>query len=118
MYKCCFNSTRLSARGSAGFLRRATHSRTPILNADCSDAFLECSHWQRLHNRLGWLGLHHHLLAEDHLLPSLCRWLLASLDLANTWDDEFAVTFHTFRGDGCKAGDHLGQYGLLQAILL
>ena len=52
---------------------------------------------------LGRLSIDHNLLAKDHSLSGLGRWLLAGLDLANAWDDEFASTLHFLGGDRCKA---------------
>ena len=83
-----------------------------------SDAPFQSGHRICLHNRLGRLGLDHNLLAKDHSLSSLSRWLLASLDLTNAWDDEFASTLHFLGGDRCKAANDLGADRLLQIILV
>merc|ERR1712194_469972 len=56
-----------------------------------SDRLLQSSHAEGLHDRLRWLRLHHHHLAEHLSLPSLGCWLQAGLYHHDSRDGELAL---------------------------
>merc|ERR1712137_781858 len=58
--------------------------------APCSDALLQGSSWESLHDLPRGLGLHHHDLAEDLPLASLRGGLRPGLQPAQAWEGEDA----------------------------
>merc|ERR1712098_707366 len=96
------------------------HGQRAKLNAPkvaASDALLDRSHREGLHDSLGWLGLNHHLLPERHPLSSLCRRLQSRLDPEKAWKCELAQRLHLLRGNACEAVDDMLAHTLLHRRL-
>merc|ERR1712066_692238 len=83
-----------------------------------SDALLQGSHGERLHDGPGGLRLHRLHLAEDLLLARLRGRLVAGLDHAQAWEGELAVGLDLLRGKIGERGDDLARHGLLELELL
>merc|ERR1712050_555805 len=67
-----------------------------------------------LHDLLRRLRLHHHHLAKDLPLASLCRRLRPGLEAAQARKGEDASLLHLGRGNRCEAVQHRRALGLLQ----
>merc|ERR1719433_341347 len=68
-----------------------------------SDAFLQCTHRECLHNGPGWLCLYDLHLAKDFALPCLGCWLGPRFDPAKAWDGEKASFLHFGCRNFCQA---------------
>merc|ERR1719162_65118 len=95
----------------------ATSRRMPTqVYSTGSDHFLQSSHGEGLHDRLRWLRLDHHHLAENLSLPSLGCWLQAGLDHHDSRDGELAL-FHLLGGHFREALQDLLAIRLLHGAL-
>merc|ERR1712064_253137 len=82
--------------------------------APCSDAFLQGSSRESLHDLPLGLGLHHHYLAEDLLLASLRGRLRPGLQPAQAREGEEARLADLLRRDLGQAVNELRAHRLLQ----
>merc|ERR1712146_823137 len=86
--------------------------------ATALDGLFDSGHGVCFYNRLGGLGLHHHLLAENLPLASLGSRLYTGLQPGHAWDDELASLFHLSSSEGCQCVHDLGADRLLQPMFL
>merc|ERR1719476_282596 len=102
-------------------LRMASSPRAktqpPQGGSSLSNARLQGSNWERLHDLPGWLRLHHDHLAENLPLPSLGGGLHARLDPAQTRECEKASALYFFRANLCNAAQHFRNHCLFQLAL-
>merc|ERR1719378_1044880 len=76
--------------------------------SSCSDALLKGSQREGLDDLFRWLRLHHHHLAKDLLLASLCGRLDPRLQLEEAGDREGArLASHLLGCNGRQAADEL-----------
>eukprot|EP00438_Fugacium_kawagutii_P027627 Skav231530 [mRNA] locus=scaffold84:690280:690577:+ [translate_table: standard] len=78
-----------------------------------SDLALQNCGWKCLHDSLGRLSLHRHLLAEHQSSASLRGLLLTGLDHAQPWKNELARLLHLLCANLRQAVQHLGNVGFL-----
>merc|ERR1712060_158260 len=84
------------------------------LTGTASQAVLDALGGERLHDLLRRLRLHHHHLAKDLPLASLCRRLRPGLEAAQARKGKDAGLLHLGCGNLCEAVQHRGALGLLQ----
>merc|ERR1719436_832224 len=81
--------------------------RNTATNELRSDAFLQSTHGESLHNGPGWLCLYNLYLAEHFALPCFGGWLHPCLDPAKAWDGEEARFLHFSCRNFCQGVEKL-----------
>merc|ERR1740138_276898 len=111
LYMTEFSARRtLKLAAAAKALPQITHekrSERGLYNGNCSDARLQRSDREGLHNLLRRLGFHHDHLAEHLPLAGLGGGLHPRFDPAQTREGEDAALDNFFRRDLSKAADEL-----------
>merc|ERR1712019_102152 len=105
--------TRSSATGILSYMKLVAEIMLAPL-ASSSDALLQGSSRESLHDLPRGLGLHHHYLAEDLLLASLRGRLRPGLQPAQAREGEEARLADLLRRDLGQAVDQLRAHRLLQ----
>merc|ERR1712187_731226 len=81
-----------------GFPRHELWERMQMCTLSILDLSFQCSHWESLHNRLGWLCLDFDFLTKYVPHPCFGCWLCSGLDAAQAWNSENARLFHLLCG--------------------